>query len=119
MVVDGGAPAPFAAKGAGIGSLPMGSQRDGGRCRRGEYTVGCGARQPGVARVILPESGGSAICSAMEFLNFVLILVTGWLVWRRPEREGLAFGLLVVSCVLMALLFLIGTHGSLVPGVNL
>jgi len=55
----------------------------------------------------------------MEFLNFVLILVTGWLVWRRPEREGLAFGLLVVSCVLMALLFLIGTHGSLVPGVNL
>jgi hypothetical protein len=55
----------------------------------------------------------------MEFLNFLLILATGWLVWRRPEREGLAFGLLVVSCVLMALLFLIGTHGSFVPGVNL
>jgi uncharacterized membrane protein len=56
---------------------------------------------------------------AMEFLNFLLIMGAGWLVWRRPERERLAFGLLVVSCVLMALLFLVGTHGSLVPGVNL
>lgn len=55
----------------------------------------------------------------MEFLNFIIILVTAWLVWRRPERERLAFRLLVASCVLMAVLFLIGTHGSLVPGVNL
>jgi uncharacterized membrane protein len=55
----------------------------------------------------------------MEFLTFVLILWAGWLVWRRPERERLAFGLLLASCVLMVLLFLIGTHGSLVPGVNL
>ena len=55
----------------------------------------------------------------MEFLNFLLILTAGWLIWRRPERERLAFALLVVSCLLMALLFLIGTHGSIVPGVNL
>ena len=55
----------------------------------------------------------------MEFLNFLIILVVGWLVWRRPERERLAFRLLVVSCVLMVLLFFIGTHTSLVPGVNL
>ncbi len=55
----------------------------------------------------------------MEFLNFLLIVCAGWLVWRRPERERLAFGLLVASCVLMALLFLLGTHTSLVPGVNL
>jgi len=55
----------------------------------------------------------------MEFLNFLLILWTAWLLWRRPERERLAFGLLVVSCVLMALLFLVGTHTSFVPGVNL
>ena len=55
----------------------------------------------------------------MEFLNFLLILAAAWLVWRRPEREKLAFRLLVASCVLMALLFLIGTHGSLVPGLNL
>ena len=55
----------------------------------------------------------------MEFLNFLIILCAAWLVWRRPARERLAFGLLVTSCVLMAVLFLIGTHTSLVPGVNL
>ncbi|MBI2402683.1 MAG: hypothetical protein HYV20_08095 [Gemmatimonadetes bacterium] len=55
----------------------------------------------------------------MELLNFLLILWTAWLIWRRPERERLAFRLLVLSCLLMALLFLIGTHTSLVPGVNI
>ncbi len=55
----------------------------------------------------------------MEFLNLLIILAAGWLVWRRPERERLAFGLLVASCLLMALLFLAGTHTSIVPGVNL
>jgi len=55
----------------------------------------------------------------VEFLNFLIILWAAWLIWRRPQRERLAFTLLVVSCVLMALLFLIGTHTSFVPGVNL
>lgn len=55
----------------------------------------------------------------MEFLNFLLILTAAWLVWRRPERERVAFGLMVASCVIMALLFLIGTHTSIIPGVNL
>ena len=55
----------------------------------------------------------------MEFLNFVLIFWAAWLVWRRPEHERRAFGLLVFCSLLMALLFLIGTHTSLVPGVNL
>jgi hypothetical protein len=55
----------------------------------------------------------------MEFLNFLIMLAAAWLVWRRPQRERLAFGLLVVSCLLMAALFLIGTHTSFVPGVNL
>ncbi len=55
----------------------------------------------------------------MEFLNFLIILIAAWLVWRRPERERFAFGLLVVSCVIMAVLFFIGTHTSIVPGLNL
>jgi hypothetical protein len=55
----------------------------------------------------------------MEFLNFLLILTAAWLVWRRPQRERLAFGLLVASCLLMALLFFVGARGSIVPGVNL
>jgi len=55
----------------------------------------------------------------MEFLNFLLILWAAWLVWRRPQRESLAFGLLIASCLLMALLFFVGARGSIVPGVNL
>ena len=55
----------------------------------------------------------------MEFLNYLLILLTAWWVWRRPEREELAFRLVVASCILTALLFLIGTHTSLIPRVNL
>ncbi len=55
----------------------------------------------------------------MEFLNFLIILAAAWLVWRRPERERLAFGLVLVSCVIMAVLFFIGTHTSVIPGVNL
>lgn len=55
----------------------------------------------------------------MEFLNFLIILVAAWLVWRRPAREELAFRLMVVSCVIMAVLFFIGTHTSVIPGVNL
>ena len=55
----------------------------------------------------------------MEFLNFLIILVAAWLVWRRPERETLAFRLMIVSCVIMAILFFIGTHTSVIPGVNL
>jgi peptidoglycan/LPS O-acetylase OafA/YrhL len=55
----------------------------------------------------------------MEFLNFLIILAAAWLVWRRPERQRLAFALLIVSFLLMMVLFFIGTHTSLVPGVNL
>jgi len=56
--------------------------------------------------------------AAVEFLNFVLIFVAGFLVLRRPERETLAFALAVVSTLLMAFLFLVGTRTSLLPGLN-
>lgn len=54
----------------------------------------------------------------VEFLNFLLIFASGYLVLRRPEREGLAFGLLVASAVLTVTLFLIGTRTSLLPPFN-
>lgn len=54
----------------------------------------------------------------MEFLNFVLMFVTAFLLWRKPERERLAFGLLVVSVVLMVGLFSMATRTGLLPGVN-
>ena len=55
---------------------------------------------------------------AVEFLNFIIIFATGYLVLRHPERERLAFRLLVASSVLMAALFLIGARGSILPGLN-
>ena len=54
----------------------------------------------------------------MEFLNFVLMFIAAWLVLRRPQKERLAFGLLVVSVGLMIALFSIATRTSLLPGVN-
>lgn len=54
----------------------------------------------------------------MEFLNFVLIFLAGWLVVRRPRREGLAFAIAVTSALLMAFLFFVGTRTSILPGVN-
>jgi hypothetical protein len=54
----------------------------------------------------------------MEFLNLVVILVTAWLVLRKPQKERLAFGLLVFSVLLMVFLFSWGTRTGLLPGVN-
>ena len=54
----------------------------------------------------------------MEFLNFALMLAAAWIVTRKPEKERLAFRLLVTSVLLMVALFLIAARGSLLPGVN-
>ena len=54
----------------------------------------------------------------MEFLTFILMFTTAWLLWRRPEKERLAVRLLIVSIVLMVFLFTVGTRTSLLPGLN-
>ena len=54
----------------------------------------------------------------VEFLNFIIIFAAGYLVLRRPDREGLAFSFLVASTALMAFLFLLGTRTSLLPPFN-
>lgn len=54
----------------------------------------------------------------MEFLNFVLMFTAAWIVLRRPEKEKLAFRLLVTSIVLMVLVFCLATRTTLLPGVN-
>ena len=54
----------------------------------------------------------------MEFLNLVLLFVAGYLVWRRPERERLAYGLLVTSAIYTAVLFLISTRVAILPPFN-
>jgi hypothetical protein len=54
----------------------------------------------------------------VEFLNFVLMFTAAFLIWRKPEKEGLAFGLLITCTVLMVACFLIATRSAVLPGVN-
>jgi predicted ABC-type exoprotein transport system permease subunit len=46
------------------------------------------------------------------------MFITAWLVLRKPEKERLAFRLLVVSVLLMVFLFSVATRTSLLPGAN-
>jgi len=54
----------------------------------------------------------------VEFLNLVIIFIAACLVLRKPHKERLAFGLLVVSVLLMVFLFSIATRTGLLLGVN-
>ena len=49
----------------------------------------------------------------MEFLNFVLMFFAAFLLLRKPEKERLAFRLLVASVLLMVALFLIATRTAI------
>jgi multisubunit Na+/H+ antiporter MnhC subunit len=54
----------------------------------------------------------------MEFLNFILLFIAAFLLWRKPEKERLAFRLLLLSIALMIVLFSMATRTSFLPGVN-
>ena len=54
----------------------------------------------------------------VEFLNFVLLFVVAFLLLRKPEKERLAFRLLVISVLLMMAMFLVATRTAILPGVN-
>lgn len=54
----------------------------------------------------------------MEFLNFLLMLAAAWIVLRAPDKEKVAFRLLVTSIVLMILVFCLATRTALLPGLN-
>jgi hypothetical protein len=54
----------------------------------------------------------------VEFLNFVLMFAAAWIVLRKPEKERLAFRILVTSVIIMVALFSLATRTALLPGVN-
>ncbi len=56
--------------------------------------------------------------NGVEFLNLVLIFTAAFVVLRRPDRERLAFRLLVISTLLMVFLFTMATRTGILPGVN-
>jgi hypothetical protein len=64
---------------------------------------------------------GTAVLSKegpVEFLNFVLMFVIAFLLLRKPEKERLAFRLLVVCVLLMVAMFLVATRTAILPGFN-
>jgi len=54
----------------------------------------------------------------MEFLTFLILFISAWVLWRRSEKERLAARLLIAGVVLMIFLFTLGTRTSLLPGLN-
>ena len=65
-----------------------------------------------------PEDAGRPKEAHVEFLNFVLMFTAAFLILRKPERERLAFRLLVISVVLMMAIFSLATRTAWLPGVN-
>ena len=54
----------------------------------------------------------------MEFLNLLLILIAAFFVLKKPERERMAFRLLIISTLLMVFLFSLATRSGVLPGLN-
>ena len=80
--------------------------------------------QSGVTAVI--DQGGPSCMTLPGFRQFiaepaksrVYAFLSAYLVFRRPEKERLAYGLLVASVLLTVLLFSIATRTALLPGMN-
>jgi len=90
--------------------------------------VGVHLRTPGLRKALpahiiagLAEAAKPAQADrggAVEFLNLLLIFISACLVFKRPEKERLAFGLLVASVLLPIVLFSVATRTALLPGMN-
>lgn len=55
----------------------------------------------------------------MEFLEYLLAFLAVLLIWLKPQKEKLAFGLLIGAIVLDVVLWVIASAASWVPGVTL
>lgn len=56
----------------------------------------------------------------MEFLELLLLFFSAFLIFKKPEKEGLAFGMLVFTAVLVAFVFYaIDIQYNVMPAFNL
>lgn len=55
----------------------------------------------------------------MEFLEYLLALAAVLILWLKPQKEGLAFGLLVGAIALDVVLWIVASAASWVPGITL
>lgn len=55
----------------------------------------------------------------MEFLELLLIFIAIYIVWKKPEKEKLAFGLFILSWVIMVVSYVGHVSSNLLPVMNL
>ena len=56
---------------------------------------------------------------SMEFLEYLLAFLAVLLLWFKPQKEGLAFGLIVGAIALDFVLWMVASASSWVPGITL
>jgi len=55
----------------------------------------------------------------MEFIEYSLALIVVYLLWKKPEKEKLAFGLFLVSFLMNVTLFVMVTAAGWLPNITL
>ena len=55
----------------------------------------------------------------MEMLMLSLLAVSCFLIWRKPQREKLAWGLFLAASAICVFLFILDVHTYLVPMGNI
>lgn len=55
----------------------------------------------------------------MEFLEYLLAFLAVLLLWFKPQKEGLAFSLIVGAIALDFVLWMVASASSWVPGITL
>jgi len=55
----------------------------------------------------------------MEFIEYSLALIVVYLLWKKPEKERLAFGLFMVCFLMNAALFIMATAAGWLPNITL
>lgn len=51
----------------------------------------------------------------MEFLILVLLALSVWLVWKKPEKEKLAFALFCAGTGICFFMYFVASFNSLLP----
>lgn len=54
----------------------------------------------------------------MEFLILILLTLSVWLVWKKPEKEKLAFAFFVAGTAICFLMYFVASSNSLLPHMN-
>ena len=51
----------------------------------------------------------------MEFLSFLFLAIAVFIAWKKPEKEGLAFGAFAMGTAICFIMFFIASWTSLLP----